>query len=625
MEAELDARLAIAEARFQALFSEVSRAAKAGAFRPQDLARLHLSRSVQTEVEQAIRDEQQDTLADFLQSQEGQQTVNTARRKPPPPPPPYPPPPSLLPPSPSRLAEEEEKKIIARMTNEAKAAVLGKDREIRLLKQQLERSREALEACVHWRETAAQYSTILITSLGSLLDESRTIPLRAQEKESLGRLCEALQTHLTRGGNNLLPEKLRTAVQRSMSRHTCSFHPASLGDFFLLGGGSDNGEDEKAKAADSATIPTFQCLGVKEEDAAERLFSLYLLVQRESQPTSTPTPVAPQTFVGRRAYLLCGFMLDLFSSRLSMQMVEGAFNKAAMSSARGRQKFSSRLEMNDFVAAMGIIADASADASASPAPNSVSAPANSFLPAGIETNPRLHSLLCSLALAAEPLLSNEPLRKQWIDALSPILSTAVFSKLARAQPLLYAAYRRSKCYGLVGKPDPHASGELSTYVEGETLGSRSRQMARALGVPADTALSSSRRALAASLRSHPSSPTSPSSPSSSSSPPSPSSSSRPSLPARFLASVSTFEAFCVDSYICPLLARAATARRIAQHVHKLDASDSFRGFVASLGFLAFVVSSAHSSRSASSAVAARQGFEEAMDKIIALLDAGVFC
>ena len=642
--AQLDAQLAAAEVRFNNIYTEVTGDLDTYKIIPgaptgdnNMLAKLHLPRTLRRDIEDAIRDEHIDAVEDFFREQE--KTKKMAK----PPPPPFPPPPFLLKQQPppdgnvNATPVAKETNILSRMTAEAKASILGKNKEIQRLQQELEQRDGVIADYLHWRETATQYGSILLASIqGLLLDTARTEPPKPAEREALTRLCLAFAAHIGReGGANVLPEQVRTEMRRRSTALAASFHPASVGGRVRnsIFGDADavrecrDGSPEGSGSASGSGCPLpFLYLSEKEEDATEILFSLYLLVQHEcarslEQPHSSARHAASPKFVGRRCFLLVSFMLDLFDARATLSLVEGAFEQAALGSPRGQAKFSSRLELNDFVAAMDIIADAKYSASSALTltltPLDAPPPTKNF-PICTEPNPRLRRLLSSLAEATQAFLHDHVLRRRWIESFGPVVATCVYSKLSRYQDVIYSAYIRSKNYGLVDPREPRAAtlGDISLYAEGDSSkhGHRQKQgrLMQAVGVPVDAALPASRSLLAFPIRKSPTKSSPPSSPSS------PTSLSSPS-------SVSTFETFCVNFYVVPLLSRATTARRIAQYIQRLDRSDGFRAFAACLAYLA-IVSSARSFPGATSAqpvdAAQRHGFEEAVDKIIALVDAG---
>jgi len=585
------------------------------------LNRLHLSRKLEEDISAAVRDEKEDMLNEFLQSRRLKSPLPT---QPPPPPPPLPSP--SAPPAAAVVMDgvkgemEEERRQLSRLTAEARASLIAKEKIISSLRVELEdRQRELAEHAL-WRETTAQYAVILINAVQNnsavAAGEGRTVP------DSTVRLCATLATHLglgTGGESFSLPDSIKHEVRRRSTVLAKCFSPASVARRRSLycsdsveeeeldcGVSFSDDENRISQRQNTAAPLPFLVLG-GEEDAASSLFDFYAMVNREiavarasnTSATAVATAAAANShFVGRKTFLLLALVLGVVDERVTLTFLCTAFDRVVLlRSTRGqKQKFSARLELNDFVSALGLVADVKFSETSSSLANCMES--NSSL-----RNPRLSLLLKAVSSEARVLAADPEARKRWIDTFSPCVEDDVFVKLAENQNLLFTSYGRAKSYGIF--IDDHSSGK-SDPARREA----NRGLLQSLGLPPDTLLSATRRLASSQGTASPSTTTS-------------TTSTLKRLPP---AQVSVFETFCVNSRVVPLLVPAMLPRRIAQFLSALDNRESFRVFLACVAYLGIALSEPVDVRVANTEggkVKGRTRFAEAIDKILSLVDSGV--
>jgi len=131
-----------------------------------------------------------------------------------------------------------------------------------------------------------------------------------------------------------------------------------------------------------------------------------------------------------------------------MDTVQRAFDRAILGSSRSTKRFNARLELNDFVGALRIIADAKFITGGSVDSHKTKTKMRDYSSAS-----RMSRLLFSVSNEAVALTQNAPLRASLIQTFRPCVDDeSVFLKLAAAQIPLYNAYTRSKQYGLLAHP-----------------------------------------------------------------------------------------------------------------------------------------------------------------------------
>lgn len=607
--ASLDSRIETAREQFSELLQTLSESLDSVRFinsqgkGDKGLEKLHLPRTLENEIAAAVRDEKRDLVTDFLRSRQ----ESLSPLPPPPPLPPTPPPPLS-----TGYNQKEKQKLeqqLLRQVADAKETVLAKDAEMQKLRVELERSREEIAAHGQWRDTTVQYAVILINAIQS---SSTAKEQGSAVRDSTTRLCATLATHLgldVSGPTLALPLAVSHEVRRRSTIIAKCFSPANLARRRSLfsPGARDEDEDDDG-AVEAATSPTrhgpppFVILG-NDEDAAETLFNSYLLVQREAAVASQGASAAENVhYIGRRVFLLMSLVLGLVDNRATLSRVSAAFDRAAHSlSSRGQVRFSARLQLNDFVSALSLIADIKY--------GNVQKEQGEENIEGAAGNARLARLLQALLPEAQHMTHDPVLRTRWLDAFSPCVETSVLTKLMQYQTLFYTSYSRAKNYGLFSA-DPREARR------GE------RSIMRTLGLPADTLLSSSRRIASSSKtslspprqRSPPHSPTQPATTATATPMPQP--------------RVSVFEIFCANSNVVPEMTQAALPRRIAQFIRGLEAggaggeAESFRGFLACVAYLGIALSD-HEDDARGSRNSSSSSFANVIDKLVALVDAGV--
>ena len=595
--ATLDSRIVSAREQFSELLQNLSENLDSVRFVSQGkgdkgLENLHLPRKLMSEIAAAVREEKRDLVSDFLRSRQ-----ESLSPRPPPPPPPLPPPPLSTAGNDQKEKQRVEQQLL-RHVADAKETILAKDSEIQKLRVELERSREEVAAHGQWRDTTVQYAVILINAIQSSSTTAKEQGSASAVRDSTTRLCATLATHLgldVSGPALALPLAVSQEVRRRSTIIAQCFSPAHVArrrSLFSPGARDDDeDEDGEVEAATSPARngpPPFVVLG-NDEDAAETLFNSFLLVQREAAVANQGASAAENVhYIGRRVFLLMSLVLGLVDNRATLTRINAVFDRAAHSlSSRGQVKFSARLQLNDFVSALSLIADIKYGNEGD---------------TGIH-NARLARLLQALLPEAQQMTHDAVLRTRWIDAFSPCVESNVLTKLMQYQTLFYTSYSRAKNYGLFSaNPLEARRGE--------------RSIMRTLGLPADTLLSSSRRIASSSKTSlspprQRSPPQSPAQPTTATPMPQP--------------RVSAFEVFCANSHVVPEMTQAALPRRIAQFIRGLEGgrageeAESFRGFLACIAYLGIALSDNEDDMRGSRS----SGFPNVIDKLVALVDAGV--
>lgn len=625
---DLDERLLNAQQQFDELYRSVwSRAGGDQTSKTAilvSLEKLHLSRELQETIVQAVEDEKKELAAEFLK-QKTQKGKSLTR--PPPPPPPNPPNSTPRPtPTPSPHIEEEQSKIIPCLSTEAKTSLLNKEKEIKRLSIEVEQQHEALTESILWRETTSQYSLILINAIQSLVSRLDDAAVRQTEKDCITRLCSTLAAHIGHDGTlGTLPSQVRTEVRRRSTISAMCFDPAAFARQFATSSDLDDvSQTGAALDARMAEPPPFLVLGECGENAAERVFSLYLKVQSEHRTIKHGDAERDSSahYITRKTFLLLAFVLGVVDEKMSMVGVNTAFDRAALAAQRSQSKFNARLELNDFINAMSIVAAMKL------APRSASTSTGGEQSFG--NGKQLSTLMSSLLSETETLLVNHVLRQRWVSTFSPLVDTSVYSKLAQYHHVLLSCYTRTRSYGLFTADTSASSSansvinstaptQMSRHINAESAASRTitgtispskrkvveRKVRRVLEIAGQTALTSSRIDSNARTSRSPSR-----SPQRSPSPiPSP-----PPLP-RPAFKVSIFETFCVNYCIIPNVTKASIPRRIAQYLRYLEAHENFRCFLAGIAYLALALSTDGSSLDIN-----RDRFSETIDKILACVD-----
>lgn len=145
-------------------------------------------------------------------------------------------------------------------------------------------------------------------------------------------------------------------------------------------------------------------------------------------------------WVGRKAFLTMCYALNIFDESATLEQVLRAFERAVMTSIRGKKKFSARLSYNDFVSTVCVIADFKYLSQRERGSNVAAGAAES----GAE---RLSRLLKSVSSEVAELRRNAALRSFMVSCFAPCTVDAVYLKLAFHQDVLFAAFKRSKSFG----------------------------------------------------------------------------------------------------------------------------------------------------------------------------------